>query len=317
MEPQRANGIRARYIAWEIQRTCNLGCRFCYSSSWNLHRSKQLEEKTSPTVDVVKNGLDFLKQADIGLEYINWTGGEPLIRHPELGEILRHSRALGFRNILSTNANYSDCGMTSEKFFQKLQEWSDYLDVLSVSLDSPDEKINNEVMRVRDDKGNPFSSNKPSNQFSDARDVINAFKQHKFPFALKINTLVTSKNSQPFGFVEMLIDVPCIWHLVEFNPRQCPPHAIDEFQLEENAFARMVLDVERLLEAKNQPCKFSITTRLYDGDNNPYCFLVINTDGQVLLPYGKEHKKVQVLPRNGETNASHQWVKDLQGKSVV
>jgi hypothetical protein len=32
-----------------------------------------------------------------------------------------------------------------------------------------------------------------------------------------------------------------------------------------------------------------IASRFYDGSDEPYCFLVVNTSGQVLLPKGEEH----------------------------
>ena len=293
--------VNPHYIAWEIESRCNLGCKFCYSSSWNQVRYNKTEYGVlnNPTIDEIESGLSFLAASKLNIQYINWTGGEPLLRHHELGAILKKSRELGFKNIVSTNAFFSQLKMDKETFFGVLQEWSAYLDVLSVSLDAHNEKMNNRDMRVLCD------GHHESQQFKDVESLIKAFKERRFPFSLKVNTLVTKKNKDNIdGLVDRFKDVPCIWHLVEFNPRQCPEENIPEFQLDKDGnheqFMRLILDIERKMEASDDPCKFFITTRLYDGDNNPYCFLVINTKGDVLLPFGKEHKIVQNMPYEGK-----------------
>jgi MoaA/NifB/PqqE/SkfB family radical SAM enzyme len=337
------DNIEVKYLAWEIQKACNLGCRFCYSSSWNLNR-EDLAKLSNPSVDDIKKGLNLLKKSELGVEYINWTGGEPLLRKDDLPKILEYSRLLGFKNIISTNSNLSDLNFYSpDKYFEYLDTIADSLDVLSVSLDSSDQETNDQEMRVKYDKEHKFASKTKSAHFQDCKALIEEFKKRRFPFSLKINTLVTKKNKNHLhGFVELLRDVPCIWHLIQFNPRQCPPEAINEFSLgnvelgdepskeeikrrDEAAteeFKTIVMDIEREVELSEKPCKFFITTRLYDGSTNPYCFLVINTDDHVLLPYGEEHKVVGTLPirtnKNVESpdNYASEWLESLTNSIV-
>lgn len=279
------------YIAWEIISACNLGCRFCYSSSWNYQRDGvNGEGERVPSVSFIKEKLELLKKAFPSLEYINWTGGEPLMRHKDLGEILEFSKQLGLKNILSTNAYFSKAGLSKKEFLDLLDSWSENLDVLSVSLDSSDLEINNGIMRVL--SNGRFDSTDRSEHLQDVDVILNAFENRLFPFALKINTMVTAKNHASLTkMVERLANISCIWHLIEFNPRQCPEDSIEEFELEggEDSFEKIVMRINQECERQESICKFTITTRVYDGIDRPYWFLVLNTKGQVLLPIGKDH----------------------------
>lgn len=282
------------YLAWEIQKTCNLACRFCYSSSWNLVRAQRLQNE-NPSVDFISQKLALLRRAFPELTHINWTGGEPLLRHRDLGGIFRASKDLGFNNILSTNGYFSGPkipggSLNWQAFHTQLDEWSDDLDTLSISLDSADRYENNSRMRVLVDGNDLFHSHRPSAHFDDVQRILNAFKARSFPFALKVNTMVTGANhGNLHKMVDLLADVPCTWHLIEFNPRQCPEESIDEFLLKDTTFAEKVLTLDQDVEAAEKTCRFFITTRRYDGDNKAYPFLVINCAGEVLLPFGKEH----------------------------
>lgn len=240
-------------------------------------------------LDFIKAKLQLLKEAFPSLEYINWTGGEPLL-HMQLGEILECSKQLGFKNILSTNAYFSKAGLTKKKFLESLDSWSENLDVLSISLDSSDADVNDKIMRVLPDR-NSFRSEKPSAHLKDVEVILDAYANRQFPFALKINTMVTAKNHASLTkMVERLANISCIWHLIEFNPRQCPRDSIEEFKLKgEDSFEKIVMRINQECERQKYICKFTITTRAYDGKDNPYWFLVLNTRGQVLLPIGEEH----------------------------
>ncbi len=73
---------------------CNLRCPFC-------HNSELLDGAAEPVMDDA-GLLVFLKKRQGMLDGVAVTGGEPLLR-PELPELLRSIRALGYRVKLDTN----------------------------------------------------------------------------------------------------------------------------------------------------------------------------------------------------------------------
>ena len=73
---------------------CNLRCPFCHNS--------ELLDGTAETVMDDGELLDFLKKRQGMLDGVAFTGGEPLLR-PDLPELLRAVRALGYAVKLDTN----------------------------------------------------------------------------------------------------------------------------------------------------------------------------------------------------------------------
>ncbi len=86
-------------ITWEITRNCNLNCEHCGSPRETWDPNRELE-----TVEVISLCEKIAKSFDITrLKYINFTGGEPLVRKDIL-EIFQVVKDLGFKNItLTTN----------------------------------------------------------------------------------------------------------------------------------------------------------------------------------------------------------------------
>lgn len=288
------------YIAWEIQATCNMGCPFCYSSSWNQFQRKEMREKLP--LQKILDGLEILRDMNLGIEVINWSGGEPLLRHEDLSIVFHRSRALGFRNVLSTNCMFSavpglgdrqNRALSNETFDQfirtKIEPW---LDWMAVSLDSADINVNNNVMRLMPDgrQGSPA-------HFDDVRSLIDLYRANRYRFQLKINTIVTSKNidSGVEDIGELLVDLPCVWKLVQFNPRECPPQNRRDFEISTDEFLRRLRSCQLRYEGKPGFERLFITKRIYDGRHEPYCFFVINATGDILLPYGEDHLKLGSL----------------------
>ena len=78
---------------------CNLRCPFCHNS--------ELLDGSAETVMDDDALLDFLKKRQGMLDGVAFTGGEPLLR-PELPELLRAVRALGYAVKLDTNGTRPD-----------------------------------------------------------------------------------------------------------------------------------------------------------------------------------------------------------------
>jgi MoaA/NifB/PqqE/SkfB family radical SAM enzyme len=103
-------------------RRCNLDCGYC----------NEYDEVSKPVpIEEMKKRLDFL--ADMGTSIITISGGEPLL-HPELEEVIRHTRKRGMIAGMITNGF-----LLSKERIQKLNEAG--LEHLQISIDNvtPDE----------------------------------------------------------------------------------------------------------------------------------------------------------------------------------
>jgi MoaA/NifB/PqqE/SkfB family radical SAM enzyme len=78
-------------ILWNITSRCDARCLYC--AAFEINRP---ELSTSD----VKDRLDALWP--LGCRWITFGGGEPLLR-PDIGEIIRHAKAVGFSVFISTN----------------------------------------------------------------------------------------------------------------------------------------------------------------------------------------------------------------------
>ncbi|MBK9115357.1 MAG: heme d1 biosynthesis radical SAM protein NirJ [Betaproteobacteria bacterium] len=86
-------------VIWNLVRRCNLACRHCYSISADVDFPGELS-----TADVFRT-LDDLKS--FGVPVLILSGGEPLLR-PDVYEIARRAKAMGFYVGLSTNGTLID-----------------------------------------------------------------------------------------------------------------------------------------------------------------------------------------------------------------
>ncbi|HHJ14981.1 MAG TPA: heme d1 biosynthesis radical SAM protein NirJ [Gammaproteobacteria bacterium] len=86
-------------VIWNLVRRCNLACRHCYSISADKDFPGELS--TQEILAVMKDLRAF------GVPALILSGGEPLLR-PDIFEISRHARALGFYVGLSTNGTLID-----------------------------------------------------------------------------------------------------------------------------------------------------------------------------------------------------------------
>jgi Fe-coproporphyrin III synthase len=81
-------------VIWNLLRRCNLTCKHCYSISADIDFPGELS--TAEVFGV----MDDLKR--FGVPVLILSGGEPLLR-PDLMEIARHAKEMGFYVGLSTN----------------------------------------------------------------------------------------------------------------------------------------------------------------------------------------------------------------------
>ena len=101
-DPGSATGLRkpkAPVVIWNLIRRCNLCCKHCYSISANIDFPGELSTEQVFTV------LDDLHA--FGVPALILSGGEPLMR-PDIFDISRHAKELGFYVGLSTNGTLID-----------------------------------------------------------------------------------------------------------------------------------------------------------------------------------------------------------------
>lgn len=275
--------LRVPYIAWEISNACNLGCQFCYSSSWNKKHWQNDKNILQLSIDEIKSGLDNLVNLNLGIKYISWTGGEIMLRNRELKEILEHSTSLGFQNILTTNGMFTPVFKDRRIFKEYLLSIKDNIDWIALSLDGEDEESNN-LMRL-DLKGNSSK-----HHFKDVISTLELIKELNSPFKIKINTVVTSKNKDKIvGILKLIKEYDCVWKIVQFNPRECPKEYRNSYNISKEEFINVVEEVKRQKEILYANNKIKIGQRTYNGNNEPYGMFIINSNGDILLPSGEDH----------------------------
>src|SRR3989338_4174583 len=86
-------------VIWNLIRRCNLTCMHCYSISTDIDFPGELSTAEVNTV------MDDLKA--FGVPVLILSGGEPLLR-PDIYDISRRAKALGFYVGLSTNGTLID-----------------------------------------------------------------------------------------------------------------------------------------------------------------------------------------------------------------
>ena len=117
--PMRLGKPSGPVVIWNLIRRCNLTCKHCYSISADVDFPGELDTQQVFAV------MDDLKQ--YGVPVLILSGGEPLLR-PDIFEISKHAKAMGFYTALSTNGTLID-----ESNIDKIAEM-DY-DYLGISVD--------------------------------------------------------------------------------------------------------------------------------------------------------------------------------------
>ena len=89
-------------VIWNLIRRCNLACQHCYSISADIDFPGEL---STPEIYAT---MDDLKA--FGVPVLILSGGEPLL-HPDIFEISRRAKAMGFYVGLSTNGTLIDAAL--------------------------------------------------------------------------------------------------------------------------------------------------------------------------------------------------------------
>ena len=107
---------------------CNAKCLFC-----DIWKKKNYQEAADCSLEDVAHNLPQLKK--IGIEFIDFTGGEPLL-HPELPKMLQVAKRYRFYTSVTTNCRL---------YQHRATELKGLISLLHFSLDSMDEKANDQL----------------------------------------------------------------------------------------------------------------------------------------------------------------------------
>jgi MoaA/NifB/PqqE/SkfB family radical SAM enzyme len=110
---------------------CNAFCEFCH---FGVH--DDFKDTPYAKLDEFKSNVQQL--ADLGVKFIDLTGGEPLL-HKEIHLMAEFARELKMQTSITTNT------LLYPKFAEKL---AGKINLLHFSLDSPDEEEHNQIRKV-------------------------------------------------------------------------------------------------------------------------------------------------------------------------
>lgn len=171
-------------ICWNITTRCNQACKYC-------HRFLKLDDLTYEENEKILENL-----IEDGIKNITWTGGEALL-FPNLIELLKKAKKNGINNKMITN------GILLLK--KENEEILDYLDELTLSLDSINNEINKELGRG-------------INHFSNIKEVLDIAKSKNIK--ININTVISKVNiEQSLELGKFLNKYNInIWRIFKFMP---------------------------------------------------------------------------------------------------
>lgn len=173
------------YICFEVSAICNMDCKFCFAN-WRENRKQLPLERILTIIDKLK---------EYGIEAINLTGGDPLLRS-DIVEICKYCKDKGIITIISTN------GIE----LLKNKEVLNYIDWINLPLDSYKPQIHNEMRPCA-----------VENHHMLILELINHINKNYPNIKIKINTMVSKLNIKDIINIGKIIEGKVYsWKLSKF-----------------------------------------------------------------------------------------------------
>ena len=151
--------MKKREVCWLITTRCNQKCAYCHGF------------RNIPELSYEENEEVLSKLIRAGVNYITFSGGEALL-YPNILDLLKIARQNGVKSKLITNGSLIANN-------EKVREIVDYLDTITLSLDTTRDEINEQMGRGR-------------NHFTEIKKILDILKNKDI--RIKINTVVTKLN---------------------------------------------------------------------------------------------------------------------------
>lgn len=196
--------MQKKEVCWNITTKCNQNCKYC-------HRFLQINDLCYEENEKILDNL----VAD-GITDITWTGGEALL-YPNLIGLLKRAKRKGIHNKLITN------GMLLVKN-DEMKEICNYLDSLTLSIDSTNNKTNEELGRG-------------INHYDNIKTILEYVKDKELK--LNINTVVSKKNIEQIEDLGKFLNNYKInsWRVFQFMPlRETAERNRDQFEISDLEF---------------------------------------------------------------------------------
>lgn len=285
-----SSNIKCNVIDWRITAKCNSGCNYCYASA-------NLPEMSS---DSIKRTIKAI--VDAGCKTVCISGGEPLLSENALS-IIKQLHSNGISIYLSTN------GIEYMKHHVDLEK---YISKLSLPLDGFDENSNSINGRITslNEEGNISC-------FETVKEILDYYEQHPHNFAIKIGTVLTSRNLNINHFKKMYdflkgysID---LWKIYEFIPegrgKNQTSLLLPHKELE--AFLKEFKELQEFISSEGH---FDCLIATRSMRNTAY--FIIQPNGTVIIPIdggeaGVTEKLVGDLTAQNITDILKEWGKHI------
>jgi len=202
--------MKIKYLTFECVSKCNMNCRFCFSY-WRDNNPEISSDKAKEAIQILKNQ---------GLEAINFTGGEPLLRK-DIDELIKYAKQLGLITILTTN------GILLKEKLGKIKK---YIDFIALPLDSDNSNVHNNMrntMAVKDHYKLIF-------------ELLDYLHKNYPKIGIKINTVVTKKNKNSIIGIGNLVKGKIVsWKLSHFIPGAYGKKYQKEFEISNEEFIKV------------------------------------------------------------------------------
>lgn len=256
-----------KYVTYECVSRCDMGCGFCFSY-WRDHTPELSTDRAKEVIGIMANK---------GLQAINFTGGEPLLRE-DIAELLRFSKSLKLTTILTTNGT---------RLRKRLDEIAENTDFIGLPLDSAVEEVHNEMRPTRS----------VSNHYREVLGLLDYIPVAYPQVRVKINTLVSGKNKDSVPAIADLISGKAIsWKLSQFIPGAFGGQHINEFAISDEDYQRVV----QKSKARAGSSLHIVVAPSYSCDSG--C-RIISPQGHLLRPVRAELEDMGEITPNLPTSA--------------
>lgn len=265
--------LECNIIDWRITTKCNSKCDYCYASSCCAQMSDQ-------QISIVVNAI-----ISSGCKVVCISGGEPLLNGQVL-QIIEKLHNAGISIYLSTN------GTEYMKYREELEK---YISKLSLPLDGFDEESN----RING-RGNTAPDGSIESGFESVKDILDYYETHTHNFAIKIGTVLTSRNTEIVFFNKIFeflksysID---LWKIYEFIPegrgkekKNLLTPSPDKLEI----FTRDFKELQSKISSFGRFECILATRKMRDA-----AYFIIQPNGQVVLPIDGENGVDEVIIGN-------------------
>lgn len=204
--------MQEKEVCWNITTNCNLNCLYC-------HRFLNIEELSLEENKKILNNL--IKS---GIKEITWSGGEPLL-YQGIEELLKIASDNGIKNKIITNGILLSQNKNLENIY-------DYIDLLTLSMDTIDNEINEQ-------------SGRGKNNFENIKNILERAKSKDIK--VNINTVVSKLNKNKIKELANFLNQYNInaWRIFKFMPlREGAIKNKDLFEISHEEFEKVKQSVE-------------------------------------------------------------------------